>query len=311
MRVPLPTLPEPPAAEAFVELLRPCSLEDFLAGPYGRCPWHGRPGTDSRRAVIDWDDVNRSLDCARAWDERSLRLALHGRPLPATDYCLPQEGLSGTVWRPTAERVADALQAGATLVANGIDDMIPALRALVQSIEAALPVRVQANLYLSAAGVAGFPRHDDSHDVLVVHLAGRKRWTVHAPGGGRGGPGPSSHLLEAGDLLYVPQGWPHEAVAETDACLHLSFALVHLRLDDIARALVRSLADAAAGTAHPLYGLHLGAPAMAAHVDERPRRLQTLRGDQAFAATLLRGLLDSRRVRSRHRLPVAQRRGPP
>ncbi len=304
MQAPTPTLPEPPAADAFVDLLRPCSLEDFLAGPYGRHPWHGRPDASSRRALIGWDEVNRALDCARAWDERTLRLALHGRPVPASDYCLPQEGPSGTVWRPAAHLVARALRAGATLVASGIDGVIPAVGALAQSVEAALPVRVQANLYLSSAGVAGFPLHDDSHDVLVVHLAGRKRWAVQAPAGGRALGSLASPVLQAGDLLYLPQGWPHEAVAETDACMHLSFALVHLRLDDVARMLARLLADAGADTAQPLYDLHRGAPAMGAHVDELLRRLQALRADEAFAGTVLRSLLDSRRSRLRHQLPV-------
>jgi len=306
LEVPMPTPPEPTAADAFVELLRPCALEDFLAGPYGRHPWHGRPDASSRRTLIDWEDVNRALDCARAWDERSLRLALHGRPVPAPDYCVPQEGPSGTVWRPAADLVERALRAGATLVASGIDGVIPAVGALAQSIEAVLPVRVQANLYLSSAGVAGFPLHDDSHDVLVVQLAGRKRWAVHAPTGGSASAraNQASPVLEAADLLYLPQGWPHEAVAETDACMHLSFALVHLRLDDIARALVRALGDAGAGTVQPLHDLHLGAPAMATHIDELLRRLQALRADGAFAATVLRSLLDSRRSRPRHQLPV-------
>jgi ribosomal protein L16 Arg81 hydroxylase len=111
-------------------------------------------------------------------------------------------------------------------------------------------------------------------------------------------------VLEAGDLLYLPQGWRHEAVAETDGCMHLSFALVHLRLDDVARALLRALADADADTAQPLYDLHLGAPAMAAHIGEVLRRVQAQLADETFAATLLRSVLDTRRSRLRHQLPV-------
>jgi lysine-specific demethylase/histidyl-hydroxylase NO66 len=311
-------MPDEPGAAAFRELLQPCTLEDFLGGPYGRLPWHGPAPAASRRALIGWDAVNQALASTRAWDERTLRLALRGRLVPAPEYCVPQEGASGTVWRPSPERVLGALQAGATLVASGIDGVIPAVGDLAHAIEQALPVRVQANLYLSSAGRAGFPRHDDTHDVLVLHLAGRKRWQVHAPpgpGAGRataeaarpseGAPldAAQAWTLAPGDLLYLPQGWPHEALAETDGCLHLSFALVHLSLDDVARVLAQRLA-AAGDAGRPLHDLHRGPAAMAAHVDEILRRLQALRDGDGFAASLLHGLLASRRPRARYTLPA-------
>jgi len=313
-------MPEDPGTAALRELLRPCDLEDFLDGPYGRRPWHGPVSSSSRRALIGWDAVAQALSIARAWDERTLRLALHGRPVPAPEYCTPQEGASGTVWRPSPERVMVALRAGATLVASGIDHVMPAVGDLAHAIERALPVRVQANLYVSSAGRAGFPRHDDTHDVLVWHLAGRKRWTVHTPPGpGVARPGaeavrPSegarpagaaqSWTLAPGDLFYVPQGWPHEAMAETDGCLHLSFALVHLSLEDVARVLARHLAQAD-DARRPLYDLHRGPQAMASHVDDILHRLQVLRAGTDFSATLIGGLLASRRTRSGYTLPVA------
>lgn len=310
-------MPEDPGTAAFRELLRPCRLEDFLAGPYGRRPWHGPTSAASRRPHITWDMVEQALSITRAWDERTLRLALHGRPVPAPEYCTPQEGPSGIAWRPSPERVMGALQAGATLVASGIDSVIPIVGDLAHAIEQALPVRVQANLYISSSGRVGFPRHEDTHDVLVLHLAGRKRWQVHVPrrpvvsGAAEAAvtSDEGAHAISAqvwtlapGDLLYVPQGWPHQALAETDGCLHLSFALVHLNLDDVVRVLAQQLA-AAGDTSRPLYDLHHGSAAMAAHVDEILRRLQALRDRDGFAASLLHGLLASRRSRERYTLP--------
>jgi len=63
--------------------------------------------------------------------------------------------------------------------------------------------------------------------------------------------------------------------------------------------------------ARPLYDLHRGTPAMATHVATLLQRLQALSSDQAFASALLSSLLDSRRSRSRYRLPVAPRPGQP
>lgn len=310
-------MPDDPGAAAFRDLLQPCALEDFLGGPYGRHPWHGRAGPGAGRSIMGWRELNHALGITRAWDERTLRLALRGRPVPAADYCVRHEGAAGPVWRPSAERVTAALHAGATLVASGIDGVIPSVGHVAEAIERALPVRVQVNLYLSAAGVAGFPRHEDSHDVLVLHLAGRKRWTAHAPGrpagpadqgaadrASDGAPDGAAlgFTLEPGDLLYLPQGWAHEALAEREGCLHLSFALVHLTLADIARALLQQVgADDA--MARPLHDLHGGPQAMAGHVDDILRRLQALRAEGDSAASLWHGLLASRRARARYALP--------
>lgn len=315
---PHPPVPADAGTAVFRELLRPCSLEDFLGGPYGRHPWHGPVSSASRRMTIGWDEVVQALSVARAWDERTLRLALHGRPVHAREYCTPQEGPLGTVWRPVPERVMSVLLAGATLAASGIDSVIPDVGDLAHAIEQALPVRVQANLYLSSAWQGGFPRHADTHDLLVLHLAGHKRWRVMDPNeldavklgtegahpsGGTNAGSAQSWILAPGDLLYLPQGWPHEALAETDGCLHLSFALVHLSLDDVARLLVQHLA-AAGDMSSPLHDLHRGPSAMTAHVDEILRRLQILRAGDGFTASLLRGLLASRRPRTRYTLPA-------
>ena len=291
-------------ADPFRSLLHPCTLEGFLSSAYGFTAWHGLPDHHSRRLVIDWRDVNEALGCVRAWDDRSLRLGLRGKPVPPPEYCSLHESASGTVWRPDAKRVSTALKAGATLMASGIDTVIPAVGTLAGSIESALPVRVQANLYCSSAGVAGFPRHEDTHDVLVVHLSGRKRWSVFRPSaqakGGR--PGLQEFVLNPGDLLYVPQGWPHEAMAEEGPCLHLTLALVHLTTEDLAHMLARAICRPGM-TDRPLYDLHLGPQALTAHFQDVAKMIAARVGE-GFASDMLSNMLASRRVRPRYMFPV-------
>lgn len=291
-------------ADPFRGLMHPCTVEGFLSSAYGCRPWHGAPDDRSRRRIIDWNDVNQALGCVRAWDDRNLRLGLHGRPVPTPEYCSPHESSSGTVWRPDAERVSKALKAGATLMASGIDGVIPAVGALAESIESALPVRVQANLYCSSAGAAGFPRHEDTHDVLVVHLFGSKRWSVGSPAAASraGGPDLQHFLLRPGDLLYVPQGWSHEALAEAGPCLHLTLALVHVSIEHIAHMLARSICTPGLSD-KPLYDLHLGPQAVAAHL-ERVVQMMASRAGEGLAAEVLNDLLAGRRVRPRYALPV-------
>jgi hypothetical protein len=93
--------------------------------------------------------------------------------------------------------------------------------------------------------------HHDTHDVFVLQVAGRKRWRIYAPvlelplksqrwSPELGDPGAALEelTLEAGDTLYLPRGWPHEAVAQEDDSLHLTIGLHSpTRLDALRQAL--------------------------------------------------------------------------
>jgi hypothetical protein len=134
--------------------------------------------------------------------------------------------------------IADAFAAGATIVLQALHvHWLPAAR-YCRALEAALGFPVQANAYLTPASAQGFAVHHDVHDVFVLQVAGRKRWRVYAPvlelplkdqrwSPGLGDPGEPVHelLLEPGDTLYLPRGWPHEASTGDGESLHLTIGL--------------------------------------------------------------------------------------
>jgi mannose-6-phosphate isomerase-like protein (cupin superfamily) len=93
---------------------------------------------------------------------------------------------------------------------------------------------VNINCYASWPAKQGFDTHYDRHDVFVVQVAGRKVWKVFEPT--RRWPleserGPTSTpegltpslecTLTPGDVLYVPRGHWHYALAETPS-IHLT-----------------------------------------------------------------------------------------
>ncbi len=76
------------------------------------------------------------------------------------------------------------------------------------------------------------------HDVFILQVSGRKKWTVYTPTT----ESPLSHTpetdalkpggepswqgtLEQGDLLYMPRGWWHAAVACDEPTLHLTVGI--------------------------------------------------------------------------------------
>ena len=104
---------------------------------------------------------------------------------------------------------------------------------------------VGANSYLTPAATQGFAPHYDDIEAFILQVEGAKEWRVYAPvSPGETLPRSSSAdlthadigepvltaTLRAGELLYFPRGWVHEARSVTDAdSLHLtvSTALRH------------------------------------------------------------------------------------
>lgn len=110
------------------------------------------------------------------------------------------------------------------------------------------------NMYLTPSNSQGLARHSDDHCVFVCQLIGVKRWTVY-PQPDLQLPrlyesayssncmedknceahGQQQILLREGDVLYIPRGIPHEAIAVVDGeedgnnatgfSLHLTLAI--------------------------------------------------------------------------------------
>jgi hypothetical protein len=231
----------PPAAPpgALALTLDPVSAEAFLAEHWERRPLvveRSEPGRFD--GILSTAAVER-LVCETGLRSPAFRLVRDGTPLPAASYS------SDIPWRPGSfagiadpERVAAEHAAGATIVLQGLHlHWLPAAR-YCRDLERALGFPAQANAYSTPASAQGFAVHHDTHDVLVLQIAGTKRWRVYEPlvelaskrqrwSPELGDPGEpvADVTLGPGDTLYLPRGWPHEAVTHEAASLHLTIGL--------------------------------------------------------------------------------------
>jgi ribosomal protein L16 Arg81 hydroxylase len=136
------------------------------------------------------------------------------------------------------DRVAAEYAAGATIVLQALQLHHHPAALYCRELERALGCPAQANAYSTPASSRGFGVHHDTHDVLVLQVAGRKRWRLYEPllelplkdqrwSPELGDPGdPIDDItLEAGDTLYLPRGWPHEAAAADADSLHITVGL--------------------------------------------------------------------------------------
>lgn len=76
------------------------------------------------------------------------------------------------------------------------------------------------HLYLSPAGGSGFGWHTDDRDVYVHGQIGEKSFEVREPNGEI-----SSYTIKEGDVLFIPYGAKHRALATERPSVHLSFGV--------------------------------------------------------------------------------------
>ncbi len=137
-------------------------------------------------------------------------------------------------------RVLAEWEAGATIVLQALHVSWHPLAAFCRLLEQALGLGVQANAYYTPRGSQGFAVHHDTHDVLVLQIAGEKRWLLYEPllelplkhqrystALGEHGDPTDDVVLRAGDTLYLPRGWLHQAETSSSDSLHLTIGITH------------------------------------------------------------------------------------
>jgi ribosomal protein L16 Arg81 hydroxylase len=146
-------------------------------------------------------------------------------------------------------RVLAEWEAGATIVLQALHVNWHPLAVFCRQLEEAIGHPVQVNSYFTPRGSQGFAVHHDTHDVLVLQVAGDKRWLLYDPlfelplkhqryskSLGEHGEPTDDLVLRAGDTLYLPRGWLHQAeTSETDS-LHLTIGINAYTWLDAARA---------------------------------------------------------------------------
>jgi hypothetical protein len=231
---------------SFDEIMAPLGLERFLAEYEGRKPLHLKGRPDKFAEVMTWGKLGDILSQATIWSQSSLQLVLDKKPIPTASYCATAAGRDGgQVMRPDPDKVQEYLRRGATLIANDIDHLNRGMTAFAHAMEQTLGGMVQGNLYLSSRRRQGFAAHFDTHDVYAVHVEGTKTWHIYE---GRAAV-PIAHAMfksygqehhdkakgallmdvhmAPGDLLYLPRGQYHDAIADEGGAVHIAFGITY------------------------------------------------------------------------------------
>ncbi|NBC34922.1 MAG: hypothetical protein GVY13_19805 [Alphaproteobacteria bacterium] len=244
------------------QLLDPVTPEAFFAEHYGRSALFIPGERDKFANLFSWTELNTLLDMTSLWTAASLEVAMDGRNVPARDYCYPgqtREGLQAM--RPDPARVQALIAEGASLNVDYLDTMGPGLRAVAEAIEMATGAPVTCNAFCSWDERPGYGPHFDTLQVFALQIEGEKTWSLfdgfvqgaaELPGFSARDRSPEEHdrakggvveqvTLRPGDILYVPQGQYHQALASQEGSLHLSFGARHFTGADLVNLLLKEV----------------------------------------------------------------------
>jgi ribosomal protein L16 Arg81 hydroxylase len=180
---------------------------------------------------------------SRALRTPFLRMARAGQTLAPSAYTLGG-GVGATIGDQVSEdKVLREFAAGATIVLQALHRTWEPVATTARELSADLGHPVQVNAYVTPPQSRGFDDHYDVHDVLVVQVAGEKRWCVREPvldAPLRTQPWTDRRdavaaaadtapvidaVLRPGDCLYLPRGWLHSATALGGVSTHLTFGI--------------------------------------------------------------------------------------
>jgi hypothetical protein len=237
----------PSDATALARAIAPVEPDRFLVEHWERQPLVVARGEQDR-----FVDLLSPRDLERLLTETSIRtpgfrLVKAGATVTGYTADLP--------WRPSpftgvadVRRVLEEFEAGATIVLQGLHHLWLPLARYCRHLEAFLGHPAQANAYYTPAGSQGLPVHHDTHEVFSLQVAGAKRWLVYEPvlelplkhqryRSALGEPGEAvlDVTLRAGDTMYLPRGWLHQALTSDSDSLHITVGVNVRRWIDEAR----------------------------------------------------------------------------
>ena len=133
----------------------------------------------------------------------------------------------------TRSQLPPLKQPGWTLLVQGVDQHLEAAHALLQRFRFVPDARLDDLMISWASPGGGVGPHFDSYDVFLLQASGQRHWRIGRQKDLSLEPNvplkilsnfepEEEHLLNPGDMLYLPPRWAHDGVAVGDDCMTYS-----------------------------------------------------------------------------------------
>jgi len=219
--------------------------DTFRAGCHRRTFLRMRASERELRELFSWDALNYCLSCNRLTNDR-LRLSTE------RDHDL----VNRRAFRPVKDRFGRRtdqlviselhrlMREGVTAVLEAVNELASGVETFTEQVGGTLGARSTANAYVSFGETSGFGRHNDDHDVIVIQIDGRKKWTFfESPSGHQHAsvteisdpekPKPGAAVtVSRGDIMFIPKGTWHDVISIGEPSLHLTISVVYPTVSD-------------------------------------------------------------------------------
>jgi ribosomal protein L16 Arg81 hydroxylase len=213
-------------------ILNPYELDKFLAKYW------------TYKAILIPCIENKSFENLFSWDKLNYLLNFNDLDSSSLDLII-----GGKVYQNNGkdegksfqkDSLIEFIQKGASLRFRNVHNKIPEICELVFNLKKEIDTasQIYVNAYYSGAGTQGFICHYDPHEVFILQIEGQKEWRVFEdtiikyPLKSPKLPLPPASkepyltcTLNPGDVLYIPRGHSHYAIALEQASLHLTIAV--------------------------------------------------------------------------------------
>lgn len=247
-------------------VLDPVTESDFFANYWEKQPLHiARSSANPFEKMISVCTIE-GLISTNEFFYPSIQLSHAGQTIPAEEYTDENKKIIGG-------RVVEGYRRGDTIVMTHVHKLHKNLMDLCRSVQRSFMMRCQTNIYLSPPGNQGFNPHFDTHDVFILQVNGSKTFNFYSGGSSfptsadsfnsevnEIGSQTESIVLTAGDTLYIPRGFTHDAVAcKDEPSLHVTLGvypiLMHELLQEIVHICIASDVDVRKSVPHALWML--------------------------------------------------------
>jgi len=287
-------------------ILFPIDVDSFLSQIWGKKALHIKGHSGKFQDLFGWYDVEKVLNNNRPTFE-GMSLIYEKKVLPSQEM----------------KQIYPWLENGATLGINSLQQIDERLARVAAEFGKDLNTNVNINSYVSCPSKQGPDIHYDKHDVYVIQTEGKKKWYVYEPTTPKYPlevqpnirkdiPKDKPYLeceLEKNDVLYIPRGHWHHAVAVTPS-IHLSLGPEARTGIDLLNWLKNQLmeTDEFFRRDFPIVNAsELGGDkqdhALEEHLNEFRRRMQDVLNRKSFMDILLHYLMQTNPVRRSYQIP--------
>ena len=205
---------------------------------------------DNFENIMSLDILDEILSKTNIWNNHNFIMMLDQKKLNYNDYSSPSLDINGQNYRPDVNKVQQLVSKGASIILNDIQKHNINLLKFVDELQEITNGRCQGNLYFSMASHQAFGPHFDLHDVFAIHFEGEKIWNIYEniekspinhpvfklsgeERRKRAGKIIEQVTLKPGDLLYIPRGQYHDALASQNGAIHIAFGLTYFKSIDV------------------------------------------------------------------------------